>query len=426
MRSRYHHLVVTYLINRLGQRYLIHDGSPAPLVAVPGPQLQATTNWHLKKGRPGATMHVATTDGRALVVKHDDPTLAKESTGRWAPGSWRLTPVHDRSAFQYLESVSRPGWGLRLGPKEPDGAARHSVTVGALASGDPSGMWLLTDTCVADARSIHLRYPAASQVDAFYNEVTPYDTPPGTYLCAIGFSADPGGRGPAGYAGIQKRPDGSQLAIFSVWHRMLSAEIADKSAQAVPIAAHPGAEQTAFSGEGSGVSVRIPFPWPDDQSTPIRFAVRAVAEGEDTGVAAHIARGSEPWIHLGTIRRIGTGGRLLANLYSFVEDFLRNGATEGLPADIRSPYRSHRARFGNPWVDERGIQPVRSAKVTAYAPHPLEDLSVTPSAPAGFGLVVATGGGALVAPPVVGTTLEDALWQTRQAPDLPGHGGQGG
>ena len=413
---------VTRLLNRQAQRYLLRSGGIVPVVAAPDVDAATATTWRLEKGRPGDTYHFVETTPphRSLRPKGAEIALAALTGRRHSPSPWRLMVARGADAYQYVVAADDPSVGLHLAPSGNADTELLPVAYGPIRHRDPAAMWLLSDSLVADARSIHLRYPAPENTSEFYNSITPYDTPPGTYFCVAGFGANARGPGPSGYAGIQSRGDGSRIAIFSLWHRMKDDSAPDKRARAITEAAHPNAERTDFGGEGSGVSVRIPFEWPDDRATPIRFAVRATADGDDTLVSAYIGIGSYRRTKLGTLRRVATGGRLLASFYSFVEDFLRNGATPGIAAAERSPYRTRRALFHNPWIGsgEGPMSPVASAAVTAYGPHPLENLSVTPKGD-DFGLVVATGGAFAEIPTVIGTTLVDPAPSTREPPPSP-------
>jgi len=405
---------VTRFLNRQAQQYLTSTDGSAPVISVPDGN---TDDWRLEKGRPGDTYHLAesTPPHRRLVPAGNGVVLEATKPGLRPPGAWRLSAVGDRSGYQHLVGATEPLHGLQLSSSGAAGGDALPVAYGPIGPRDPAAMWLLAESLVADARSIHLRYPTAEDTSEFHNSIMPHDTPPGTYFCVAGFGANSRGPGPSGYAGIQSRGDGSRIAIFSLWHRMKDEVTPDDRALAAVVDAHPDADRTAFGGEGSGVSIRIPFSWPDD--TPIRFALRSKAEGNNTLVAAYVGIGMDRWIKLGTLARIATGGRLLTGFYSFVEDFLRNGATPGVPAGERSPYRRRRALFHNPWVgDSAGLlHPVQTAAVTAYGPHPLENLSVD-AVEGNFGLIVSTGGTFASLPTVVGVSFSDPAPDTRTPP----------
>ncbi|GIW87981.1 MAG: hypothetical protein KatS3mg108_2305 [Isosphaeraceae bacterium] len=59
-------------------------------------------------------------------------------------------------------------------------------------------------------RSVHLAYDVRGGDDlAFYNELTPDRSAPGTFFCALGFQR--------GYFGLQELSNGRKRVIFSVW-----------------------------------------------------------------------------------------------------------------------------------------------------------------------------------------------------------------
>jgi hypothetical protein len=187
---------------------------------------------------------------------------------------------------------------------------------------------------------------------------------------------------------------------------------------------HPEAHATEFSGEGVGSSIRLPFPFDLEASHPVRLAITAESLGADTLLSAYVASGSGAWISVGTIVRANTGGALLAVGYSFVEDFTRSGDLQGVPAGHRSPYQLRAAVFANPWVrsSRRGTrQPITRAKVTAYSPHPAENLLGSRLADrTDFGVLLANGTPLADAPSPVGSTLVDPTPELRPVPRLAG------
>lgn len=393
-----------------------------PVVGVPGADVEASAGWLLVESAVEGAFHIVAEDGsdRALTTAAA-PALAMTGAVRGRDDGWTRKPAED--GYQYIVAIREPECGLQVVPGEQPTDDLELVCA-PVRLGDRSAMWRIDQECVADARSIHLRYEVPQEASLFYNEIYPRATPPGTYLCSSGFGAGPRNRSPAGYAGIQSRPDGSQRAIFSVWHRMADEVTPVANALATVVGHHPEAHATEFSGEGVGSSIRLPFPFDLEAPYPIRFAIAAEPLGADTLVAAFVASGSEPWISLGAIVRAGTRGELLAVGYSFVEDFKRSGNLQGIPADQRSPYQLRAAVFANPWVrtSRRGLlQPLIRAKITAYSPHPAENLLGRQVADrTDFGILLANGAPLADAPSPVGSTIADPTPQLRPAPLLGG------
>jgi hypothetical protein len=414
------------LLNRAAYRYLVRDGQAPPTVAAPGPDLRATTDWAITNDESTDSIMLSDPAHPHLYLQIKEGALffGEQVSGPSNSAVWLLIPVGDGSGYFHLVDAYFPGHGLMLGERVDRADISFQARIGPVDNSHET-MWFVdqeTNACVRDARSIHLRYPSTSPNDLFYNEVSPLDAPLGTYFCATGFGEDNRGPGPCGYAGLQRRADGSRIAIFSVWHRMPDEVTPDPDALAVITQTSPNAERTSFDGEGSGQSIRIPFAWEDDTESSIRFAIIAKRDESDTVLTAYVAKSESAWVYIGAIRRVNTAGHLLTGLYAFIEDFMRNGNEEGVPADQRSPYQARRAVFSNPWVDGVAgrLEPITSAKVTAYGPHPLENLSVlqrgTPSDE--FDLLVSTGRRSSTSQNVIGTTIKDSSTGARRKPAL--------
>lgn len=357
-----------------------------------------------------------------LTPRDDTLSLPDSETDGAVDGEWRLKPVGDGSGYQHIVAAGDSTRGLLVVGDPHSPGADLEVSVGPITSGDLTAMWLLHDHCVADARSLHLRYQASSGLALLYNEVLPLRAPPGTFFCTSGFGIDARGPHPGGYAGIQQLIDGRRIAIFSVWHRLIDDERPVNDALATAVAVNPDAYETPFSGEGSGTSIRLPIDWRIAPNETVRLVVTAEPLGDDTVLTAYLARGSEPWISLGAIVRGGTGGRLMSQPYAFIEDFARTGNTDAVPPEERSPYRVRSARFSNPWI--RGssgaddLKPVVRAEVTAYSPHPSENLAAEQTEP--FAVMLATGIPGVTQPTPIGATFHDRRPQDRTRPNLGG------
>ncbi len=94
-----------------------------------------------------------------------------------------------------------------------------------------------------------------------------------------------------------------------------------------------------FGGEGTGAQSFFAYDW--QVGKPCRFLVTAEAAEGTTAYAAYFyLPGTKRWKHLVTFRTF-IGGDRLAGLYSFIEDFRRDGRSAG---EVR------RATFGGAWV----------------------------------------------------------------------------
>jgi hypothetical protein len=183
------------------------------------------------------------------------------------------------------------------------------------------------------ARSVHLKY-AAADGDLFYSEVTVEQSTPGSYFMACGWNT--------GYFGMQELSSSTnKVVIFSVWDPTKGDDASKVPPEQRVEVLHEGAgtKVTRFDGEGTGGKCMWPYLWETNETC--RFAVRAPVEGEKTSYEGWFFDGRQrAWKHLVTFRT-RTGGKPLRGLYSFIEDFRRDG---------RSASELRRARFGNGWL----------------------------------------------------------------------------
>jgi hypothetical protein len=199
------------------------------------------------------------------------------------------------------------------------------------------------------ARSVHLGYPAPAAT-MFYNEMTIDQSTTGSYFMANGWNT--------GYFGLQELGNGKKVVIFSVWDPTKgdnpnNVKLEDRveclfQADDVRI--------KRFGGEGTGGQCMADFEWQSGQT--YRFLVAAKVEGEKTAYSGFISSAEKPeWKQLVTFR-VRTGGKPLSGLYSFVEDFRRDG---------KSVQQVRQGHYGNAWVKdvEGKWTPLSKARFTA-------------------------------------------------------------
>lgn len=199
------------------------------------------------------------------------------------------------------------------------------------------------------ARSVHLQW-TAPEVEAFYLEATVERSTAGSYFMACGWSG--------GYFGIQELRGAKMVAIFSVWDPTKGDDPnAVKPEERVELLHEgEGVRIKRFGGEGTGGQCMMDFPWAVGETH--RFLVRAEAHGSKTAYSGWLYdQARQEWRHLVTFRT-RTQGKLLRGLYSFVEDFRRDG---------RSVDDERRARFGGGWVKSAAGEwrPLAMARFTA-------------------------------------------------------------
>ena len=178
------------------------------------------------------------------------------------------------------------------------------------------------------ARSVHLFYtgPYKTGVTAAATTVTVRQSTPGSYFAALVWEG--------GYCGIQDLVKGERVVIFSVWDPVSPQDLGAKADsvreedRAKIVYADPAMTVSRFGGEGSGAKTMAGFNWKEDK--PVRFKVESEDDGENrtifTCYIKDLSSGAD-WHKLAsisTIRRPGVA-KGLVSIYSFVEDFLRNG-----------------------------------------------------------------------------------------------------
>jgi hypothetical protein len=199
------------------------------------------------------------------------------------------------------------------------------------------------------ARSVHLGF-AAPKAEMYYNEVTVEKSVPGSYFMVCGFRN--------GYFGIQEQANGRKVVLFSVWDPGggdNSNQVPEKDRVEVLYHADDVLVKR-FGGEGTGGQSFYEYPWKVGET--YRFLVTAVVSGNKTAFTGYIyLPDKKTWKRLVEFRTI-TGGSRLEGLYSFIEDFRRDG---------KSATQVRRALFGNGWIrDATGKwSPLEKARFTA-------------------------------------------------------------
>jgi hypothetical protein len=239
------------------------------------------------------------------------------------------------------------------------------------------------------ARSVHLGWTAPAATE-FHLAMAVQETAPGSYFMACGWNS--------GYFGMQELAKGDKIVLFSMWDPTKGDD-----AKAVPVERRveelhrdPSAKIGRFGGEGTGAQCKYPYAWKVGET--YRFLLRATVEGEKTSVAAWFRPpGAAEWTHLATFRAI-TKGSPLKGLYSFVEDFRRDGKSVG---------ERRRARYADGWARATTGEwvPIVTGRFTADAT-PLETID---AAVVDGGFTLATGGDLKPSTPLKSTlTLPDA------------------
>ncbi|MBN1968929.1 MAG: DUF3472 domain-containing protein [Candidatus Delongbacteria bacterium] len=165
------------------------------------------------------------------------------------------------------------------------------------------------------ARSVHLVYET-NESNAIYNEITPIKSQMGTYFCVIGFNH--------GYYGIQEREDGKWI-IFSIWDpgTQDNPDEVEENSRVRLLYKNDDMVIGRFGNEGTGGQSFYKFDWNIGET--YKFLVTSEIMDKRTAYTAHFFDNTKnEWIKLVTFDTI-TNGDNLKGIYSFVEDFRRNG-----------------------------------------------------------------------------------------------------
>lgn len=205
------------------------------------------------------------------------------------------------------------------------------------------------DLAQRQCRSVHLSYqhPPAN---AACIELIPEQSAAGTYFCALGFRM--------GYFGVQELVDGSHLALFSVWDASdQEKSITDAKDRVTLIKKGDSVQVQRFGGEGTGAQSKRPFAWKIGE--PVTFFLQSTSLQQHTRFTAHLYdRASQRWLLMATFQTRAHHLEI-EGLYSFIEDFQRNGA---------SAQQRRRARFINGGIRVNGNwQSLQQARFTADA-----------------------------------------------------------
>ncbi|MBQ6457593.1 MAG: DUF3472 domain-containing protein [Kiritimatiellae bacterium] len=190
----------------------------------------------------------------------------------------------------------------------------------------------------SQARSVHLMYaPLARDADAAMVSTVVTEVQTNSYYMILGWDN--------GYCGLQDI-DGIRAFIFSVWEPGNPFDFTAKEKdvpegeRARVLFAAQNVTVERFQHEGTGAKTIAGLDWKQGERVTVK--VEAKRDGDDRiAFSCFIRRGaSAEWLHFATISTLCKpfGNALISNIYSFIEDFWRNGHSQTL---------SRRAEFFN-------------------------------------------------------------------------------
>jgi hypothetical protein len=397
---------VVILRSRWTNLLLLRTPTGTLQMGVPGPYLN-NAKW-LRRPVPGTEYYrLCSVDSPDSCINNGTKLELGQVAADSQSGMWKFPAVNDKDYIR-IQNRLRPLEYLNIETGQQPG-------VSAIQNGWWSAQWAVDKEFVNDARSVHLKYETAGEVTTFYNEVQITETHPSSYFMVIGFSG--------GYFGIQDLGNNKGQVIFSLWD-----DTDEKKRTQVPLSSQARSLRTGtnvaaapFDGEGVGISARLPYDW--RQGDKFQFYIDTEIKGDRTIYKAYFAKPVQGylsnWQFIAEMDRPANGVRL-NKLYSFVEDFSRNGAVIGVAAAKRSPYQRRSAVFRNGWTRpwNAGWYPVTKATFTAWSPQPLDNINAqVEKVPNGIGFGLETGGSTLQSTPL--DTLLISTDKPSAFPDIP-------
>ncbi len=207
------------------------------------------------------------------------------------------------------------------------------------------------------ARSVHLHWGGivkdATDVVGYVN-VTESQT--NSYYMVIGFDG--------GYMGIQN-VNGTHVGIFSIWDPVGHAfdfkarpDDVVEGLRAKVLYSDPRVNVSRFGGEGTGAKTMFRYDW--KAGSKVRFRITAEPDGNDRiKFTGYIGEGKDE-MKIAIISRLSHGKKpVVSGVYSFVEDFWRNGHSKTL---VR---RAEFTGFASRVSEKDGYTPANAARFTA-------------------------------------------------------------
>lgn len=181
-------------------------------------------------------------------------------------------------------------------------------------------------------RSVHLAY-APSDVSVFVQTVRVDETVDHTYFMTCGWNT--------GYFGLQQLNDGRKTILFSVWDPTQGDDPkkVDQKLRVKTLFKADDVRVGRFGGEGTGGQSFFDYDW--KPGTTYTLAVECQRLEDRTAYTGwFFVPEKNEWKKLVTFATV-TDAKSLSGLYSFLEDFRRNGD---------SYHQRRRATFGPGWV----------------------------------------------------------------------------
>jgi hypothetical protein len=254
-----------------------------------------------------------------------------------AKTSVRLTP----SAGYVTTSIDRAyhltGTGYHFVEIEPAGGDKSLPDVASIILSGPAAegvKYNTSDYKGAPATHLHYIVPKDTVAAWFYSEIyvpKEADNSVNAYYETNGFSG--------GYMGIQHNSKDERRIIFSIWSNFKTDDYKEIPAEYAVKLVKKGNDvfTGGFGNEGSGGHSHLVFNWKPD--VVYKLLVGAKPAGDHTIYTAYyFAPENGKWQLIAQWDKTKTGGKLLTDLYSFVENFGDNGM------DYFSAY------YGNQWI----------------------------------------------------------------------------
>ncbi len=210
------------------------------------------------------------------------------------------------------------------------------------------------------ARSVHLAYDTdGKDAVAAIGTVKVTETQNNTYYAVLGWDC--------GYCGIQDSLAYGKILIFSVWDDTdpfdfkARPELTREDVRAKLIFADDGVNVSRFGGEGTGVRTITDIGWKLGEPVTIRIDRAADGTNQISYTCFYYKGDSKEWRKVAQISTLRNSkrGNGFGWLYSFVEDFWRNGTSATLMRRAEFSGIATRKQDSDKWM------PVKRARFSA-------------------------------------------------------------
>lgn len=203
-------------------------------------------------------------------------------------------------------------------------------------------------------RSVHLGFPAPPETTVFVQTVRVDETVDHTYFMTCGWNT--------GYFGLQQLGNGKKVILFSVWDPTAGDDPkkVDESLRVKLLFKADEVRIGRFGGEGTGGQSFFDYDWKPETTYTLAVESQRL-ENRTAYTGWFFDPDKKAWKKLVTFSTV-TENKTLGGLYSFIEDFRRDG---------KSYHQRRKATFGPGFVFQKDEwKPITRARFTADGSKP--------------------------------------------------------